>query len=144
MAEQQRPTDAVKSYFPDNGPSTSQVIAVVTLFPIGGILLSIAALIFIGTLFGVAVSIPVFLLFSPIIVPAVITIGLAVAGFLTSGVFGITALSSVTWIINYFMKMRGSWHEQFDQARRCVGDTAGHVGQMVRELGQKAQDAAWT
>ncbi|KAL1554185.1 Oleosin 18.2 kDa-like [Salvia divinorum] len=146
MAEHhhQRPADAVKAYLPDNGPSTTQVVSIATLFPVGSILLSLAGLILTCTLFGIAVSVPLFLLFSPIIVPAVMTLTLAVAGFLTSGVFGITALSSFTWIITYFMKMRASLPGQFEQAKRRVGDAAGHMGQTVREVGQKAQDTVWS
>ncbi|XP_041999716.1 oleosin H2-like [Salvia splendens] len=146
MAEHhhQGPTDAVKSYLPDNVPSTSQGLAVAILFPFGSILLSLSVLILTSTLFCIAVSAPLFLLFSPIIVPAVITLALAVVGFLTSGVFGITALSSFMWIVTYFRKMRASWPEQFEQARRRVGDAASHVGQSVREVGQKAQATAWS
>ncbi|KAH6761572.1 Oleosin family protein [Perilla frutescens var. hirtella] len=132
--QQHRPTHDTSRHLHDKGPSTSQVLAVATLFPVGGFLLGLAGLILTGTLFGLAVSTPLFLIFSPIIVPAVIAIALAVAGFLTSGVFGITALSSVSWIFNYFRRMRANWPEQFDQARRRVGDTASHMG-------QKAQDA---
>ncbi|KAL8547687.1 hypothetical protein ACS0TY_007128 [Phlomoides rotata] len=142
MAEQHhqyRPTDTITTYS-QNRPSTSQVIAVVTLFPVGGILLFLAGLILTGTLIGLTVAVPLFVIFSPILVPAVLTIALAVSGFITSGAFGITALSSISWIINYFRRMKGSWAEQFDQVGRHVQDTAVHVDQRVREGGQKGRD----
>ncbi|XP_047944538.1 oleosin H2-like [Salvia hispanica] len=130
MAENhhQGPTDVPST-------STSQGLAVAILFPLGSILLSLSVLILTSTLFGIALSAPLFLLFSPIIAPAVITLALAVLGFLTSGVFGITALSSFMWIVTYFRKMR----EQFEQARRRVGDAASHVGQ----TGPKPPHGLW-
>ncbi|KAI3454446.1 hypothetical protein Pfo_011109 [Paulownia fortunei] len=125
---------------PRQGSSTSQVLAVVTLFPVGGILLCLAGIILTGTLIGLAVATPLFVIFSPILVPAALTIALAVTGFLTSGAFGITALSSISWLLNYVRRMRGSLPEQLEQARRRVQETAGHMGQKARETGQKAQD----
>ncbi|PIN21190.1 hypothetical protein CDL12_06111 [Handroanthus impetiginosus] len=145
MAEQHREpqqstSDAIKSYLPDNGSSTSQVLAVVTLFPVGSFLLILAGLTLAGTLIGLTVATPLFVIFSPIIGPAVLTIALAVAGFLTSGAFGITALSSISWLLNYVRRTRGSLPEQLEHARRRVQDTASHMGQKTREAGQKAQD----
>ncbi|KAL0341467.1 UNVERIFIED_CONTAM: Oleosin [Sesamum calycinum] len=69
--------------------------------------------------------------------PAALTIALAVTGFLTSGAFGITALSSISWLLNYVRRMRGSLPEQLDHARRRVQET---VGQKTTEAGQKTQD----
>lgn len=137
--QQIQPTEAMKSLVPQKGPSKSQVLAVVTLFPVGGALLCLAGLTLTGTLIGLAVATPLFLLFSPVLVPAVLTIALAVTGFLTSGAFGITALSSLSWIINY---LRGPAREQLEHGKRRVQDTAGTMGQRTRETGQKAQEAA--
>lgn len=83
-------------------PSVTQILAIVTLLPVGGTLLCLAGITLVGTLTGLAVATPVFLLFSPVLVPAALTLALAVAGFLTSGAFGITGLTSFSWILNYF------------------------------------------
>ncbi|KAL2459538.1 Oleosin 5 [Forsythia ovata] len=122
------------------GPSTSQVLAVVTLFPVGGVLLCLAGLTLAGFLIGLALTTPLFVIFSPVLVPAVLTIGLAVVGFLTSGAFGITALSSLSWLINYMRRVSGTMPEQLEHTKRRVQDTAGQIGQKARETGQKAQD----
>lgn len=145
MAEQlqvpQRPTDAGgKGILLQKGTTTAQVLAVVTLLPVGGVLLGLAGMTFIGTLIGLAVTSPLFVIFSPILVPAVIAIGFAVIGFLTSGAFGITALSSLSWIVNYLRSMTGSLPEHVDQAKRRVQDTAAPVGQKAREVGQRGQE----
>ncbi|EYU22164.1 hypothetical protein MIMGU_mgv1a021055mg, partial [Erythranthe guttata] len=102
------------------GPSTSQVLAVVALFPVGGTLLFLAGLVLTGTVVGLAVAAPLFLIFSPILVPAALTLALSVAGFITSGAFGITALSSVAWLLNYVRRMRWSSPEHFEHTRRRV------------------------
>ncbi|KAL2459482.1 Uncharacterized protein Fot_54731 [Forsythia ovata] len=122
------------------GPSTSQVLAVVTLFPVGGVLLCLAGLTLAGSLICLALTTPLFVIFSPVLVPAVFTIGLAVVGFLTSGAFGITALSSLSWLINYMRRVSGTMPEQLEHTKRRVQDTAGQIGQKARETGQKAQD----
>lgn len=139
MAEEQQlqrhhPTDSIADYFQEKGPSTSQILAVITLFPIGAVLLCLAGLTLAATLLGLAVSTPLFVLFSPILLPAVLTIAFAVVGFLTSGAFGITALSSVTWLINYFRGMKGSFPEHLEHARRRVQETVGHTGQKAQDV----------
>ncbi|GAA0184886.1 hypothetical protein LIER_32174 [Lithospermum erythrorhizon] len=135
----------------EKSPSGTQILAVVTLFPLGGALMCLAGLILAGTLIGLAVSTPLFILFSPILVPAVLTIGLAVTGFLTSGAFGITALSSLSWIINYMrggkgqhigQMVQGQGQSYIEQAKRGVRDTAGYIGQKTKDVGQKTQEAA--
>ncbi|KAF3959506.1 hypothetical protein CMV_015687 [Castanea mollissima] len=139
----QRPSDAMKGTSSENnqeGPSASEVLAVVTLLPIGGFLLIFAGLTFVGTVIGLAVSTPLLVIFSPVLVPAAIVIGLAVAGFLTSGAFGITGLSSLSWIVNYLRQTRVPEH--MDNAKRRVQDTAGYYGQRAREMGQNVKEKA--
>ncbi|KAF5193364.1 Oleosin [Thalictrum thalictroides] len=146
--QQQSPTDAIKSMLPDRGPTASQVIAVVTLFPLGGFLLILAGLTLAGTVVGLAVATPVFILFSPVLVPAALTIGLAVTGFLTSGAFGLTGMSSMAYILNYLRQIFGKiaqqlsekvqqMPDQMESAKRRVQDTAGHLGQRTKEVGQQ-------
>lgn len=137
----QRPTDVLKSILPEKGPSKSQVLAIVTGLPIGGFFLLLAGLTLTGTLIGLALATPVFIIFSPVLVPAVLTLAAAVFGFLTSGVFGITALSSLTWLLNQ-LRGFGRVPEPLEQAKKRVHDTAGQVGHKTREVGQKAQEAA--
>lgn len=139
---QQQPQEGFKSLLPEKGPSTSQVLAVVTLFPLGGFLLLLAGLTLTGTLIGLTVATPLFVIFSPVLVPAALTIALAVTGFLTSGAFGITAISSFSWIVNYLRRVKDSWPEQAEHAKRRVQDTAGHLGHRAREAGQTIQGKA--
>ena len=128
----------------ERGLSTQQVLALVTLLPLGGFLLLLAGLTFAGTLLGLAVSTPVFLIFSPVLVPAALAVALAVAGFLTSGAFGVTGLSSLSWLAGYVRRMnfRVSPEHAAELAKRRVQDTAGFLGQKTREAGEAVQSKA--
>ncbi|KAF2293291.1 hypothetical protein GH714_040666 [Hevea brasiliensis] len=137
--QQQRPgMEGFNGVFPEKGggPSTSQIIAVVTLLPLSGTLLFLAGITLTGTLIGLAITTPVFVVCSPVLVPVALVIGLAVVGFLASGAFGITALSSLSWMANYIREMRGKLPQQMEQATRRLQET---TGQKARELGQTGQ-----
>ncbi|KAF6157452.1 hypothetical protein GIB67_004390 [Kingdonia uniflora] len=132
----------MKSLLPDKGPSASKVVAVATLFPIGGILLTLAGLTLTGTIIGLALATPLFIIFSPVLVPAAIAICLAVTGFLTSGAFGLTALSSLSWIINYMRRFSSNMPEHMEHAKRRMQEAAGTAGQKTREVSQGVQQKA--
>ncbi|KAM0932861.1 putative oleosin [Dioscorea sansibarensis] len=136
------PQEGMKGILPDKGqgPSASKVLAVATLLPVGGSLLGLSGVTLAGTVLGLAVATPLFLLFSPVLVPAAITIGLAVLGFLTSGAFGLTAVSALSWILNYLRCARVPEH--MEHAKRRMADAAGQFGQRAREAGQTVQSKA--
>ncbi|XP_040990595.1 oleosin H2-like [Juglans microcarpa x Juglans regia] len=147
---QQRPTDAMKGMFAGQkgqaqGPPTSKVLAVVTLVPVAGFLLLLSGLTLAATLIGLAVSTPLFVMCSPVLVPAAAVIGLAMTGFLASGAFGITGISSLSWIANYLRRARLP-AEHLEHAKRRAQETAGQMGQTVsgkaQETAGRAQEAA--
>lgn len=147
---QQNPPYATQtqSIFPEKGPSPSQVLALATLLPFGAFLLMLAGITLTGTVVGLAVTTPLFVIFSPVLLPAALVIGLAVTGFLTSGAFGVTALSSFTWLANYLRRSR--LLEQLEFANRRAQETMGQsvkesgeaVQSKVQEAGQEAQNKA--
>jgi hypothetical protein len=87
-------------------PSTSQIIVLATLVPFGATLLILAGLTLTATVIGLAVTTPLFIFFSPVLFAAAVVIGLAIAGFLTSGAFGVTSLSSFAWVASYLRRSR--------------------------------------
>ncbi|KAJ7970791.1 Oleosin family protein [Quillaja saponaria] len=140
---QHRNEGGVKTLLPERGPSSSQVIAVITGLPVGGTLLGLAGLTLVVTLIGLAVTTPLFILFSPVLVPAALALGLAVTGFLASGAFGLTALSSLSWVMKYIRSWtQGTVPQMADQAKRRAADMAGYVGQKTKEVGQDIQGKA--
>ncbi|KAL4621543.1 hypothetical protein ACB092_06G236300 [Castanea dentata] len=102
----------MKSHFQQRGPSTTKVLAVLALLL-------------------VAVSTPLFIIFSPVLVPAAIVIGV-VTEFLCAEAFGLTGLSSLSWVLNHIV----------DQAKRRMKDMAGYVGQKTKEVGQEIESKA--
>ncbi|KAL5172136.1 P24 oleosin isoform B [Glycine soja] len=127
-------------YHSERGPTTSQVLAVVAGLPVGGILLLLAGLTLAGTLTGLVVATPLFIIFSPVLIPATVAIGLAVAGFLTSGVFGLTALSSFSWILNYIRETQPASENLAAAAKHHLAEAAEYVGQKTKEVGQKTKE----
>lgn len=110
--------------------------------PVVGTLLALAGLLLAGSVIGLLVAIPLFLLFSPVIVPAALTVGLATTGFLAAGMFGLTGLSSISWVMNYIRGTRKSVPEQLEYAKRRMADAVGYAGQKGKELGQNVQNKA--
>ncbi|VFQ95624.1 unnamed protein product [Cuscuta campestris] len=106
-------------------PTTQQIIAAAALFTVGAALLGLSGLTFAGTIIGIAVATPLFVLFSPIIIPAALSIALAVTGVVASGAFGITALSSLYWLARYMRRMRGPAREQLEHAMWRVQEHPG-------------------
>nr|ADB03185.1 oleosin II [Vernicia fordii] len=120
-------------------PSTSKVLAVITLLPLGGGLLALSGITLVGTLIGLAITTPLFFIFSPVLVPAAFVLGLAVMTFLASGAMGLTGLTSLSWVLKYVQEATRNIPEQLDQARRRMQDMAGYVGQKTKEMGQEIQ-----
>ncbi|CAE6203907.1 unnamed protein product [Arabidopsis arenosa] len=131
-----------KSMMPESGPSTTQVLSLLIGVPVVGSLLALAGLLLAGSVIGLMVALPLFLLFSPVIVPAALTIGLAMTGFLASGMFGLTGLSSISWVMNYLRGTRRTVPEQLEYAKRRMADAVGYAGQKGKEMGQHVQSKA--
>lgn len=95
MADRARPDGLL----PEKSPSSSQAITVATVFPIGGILLTLSGLILTATIVGFTATLPLFLLFSPVLVPAAALIGFALVGFFVSGAMGVSAVAALSWMV---------------------------------------------
>ncbi|OIW12384.1 hypothetical protein TanjilG_04133 [Lupinus angustifolius] len=124
------------------GPSATHTLAVVIGVPIGGMLLFLAGLSFVGSLIGLAVVTPLFILFSPVLVPAALTIGLAVAGILASDACGVMGLMSFSWMVNFIMQTQGGggYTSVPEMAKHRVADAVEYVGQKTKDVGQKTKE----
>ncbi|XP_075499659.1 oleosin H1-like [Primulina tabacum] len=122
------------------GPTTSQIIAVVTLLPVTGTLLCLAGITLVGTLIGLAVATPLLVIFSPILVPAVILIGGATTAFLTSGAFGLTGLSSLSWVLSSFRQSTGK--EPLEYAKQRMQEATIQVGEKTKQVGETIKSKA--
>lgn len=75
-----------------------QIAKAATAVTAGGSLLVLSALTLVGTVIALTVATPLLVIFSPILVPALITVALLITGFLSSGGFGIAAITVFSWI----------------------------------------------
>ncbi|KAJ4820106.1 Oleosin [Rhynchospora pubera] len=139
-------TESVKSIVPDKGPTRSQAIAVAILFPTGGFLLTLSGLALTASVVGMGLLAPVFLLFSPVLVPAALLMALVVTGFLTSGALGLGGLSSLACFARAARDLVTKAPETIEQSKRKMAEAAGAAGQKAKEVAQalpsKAQEVA--
>ena len=119
------------------GPPASKVLAVLTMIHVGGGLLALACITLVGTLIGLTVTTPLFILFSPVLVPAALLIGFAVTSILASGALGLTGFRSLSRVARYVRP--GGY---LDQAKRRMQDMAGYVGQRTKEVDREIQRKA--
>ncbi|XP_057528301.1 oleosin L-like [Amaranthus tricolor] len=103
-------------------PRAHQVVKAGSAITAGGSLLILSALTLAGTVIALCVATPLLVIFSPVIVPAAITVVLLITGFLASGGLGVAAVSVLAWIYRYMTgrNPRGS-NDQLEQARMKLG-----------------------
>ncbi|XP_076904925.1 oleosin L-like [Bidens hawaiensis] len=115
-------------------PRVHQAVKAVTAVVAGGSLLVLSGLILAGTVIALTITTPVLVIFSPVLVPAAITLFLLATGFLTSGGFGVAALTVLSWIYRYATGGNPPGSDSFDEARDKLGYKA-------REMKGKAEHA---
>ncbi|KAL3599266.1 hypothetical protein D5086_007184 [Populus alba] len=85
--------DLQKSKQPRQQPRSHQVVKATTAVTTGGFLLVVSSLTFTATVILLAIATPLLIIFSPVIVPAMIAVHLLLMGFLASGGFGVTGIT---------------------------------------------------
>jgi len=134
--------EQVKGMIHDKGPTASQALTVATLFPLGGLLLVLSGLALAASVVGLAEATPVFLIFSPVLVPAALLIGMSVTGFLTSGALGLGGLSSLTCLANTARQAFQRTPDYVEEARRRMAEAAAHAGHKTAQAGHAIQSRA--
>ncbi|CAN8302291.1 unnamed protein product [Cochlearia groenlandica] len=105
-----------------NHPKARQMVKTATAVAAGGSLLVLSGLTLAGTVIALAVATPLLIIFSPVLVPAVITVVLIITGFLASGGFGIASITAFSWLYRY---VSGS-DQKIENARMKVGNRGHH------------------
>ncbi|PSS32444.1 Oleosin like [Actinidia chinensis var. chinensis] len=85
-----------------------------------------------GTVIALALATPLLVIFSPVLVPAAISMCLLLTGFAASGGFGVAAVTVFSWMYRYLTGKQPPGSEQLDQARMKLGMKA-------REMKDKAE-----
>ncbi|KAH0456826.1 hypothetical protein IEQ34_014733 [Dendrobium chrysotoxum] len=110
-----------------------QLLKAVTAVATGGSLLAISGLTMAGTVIVLAVATPLLVIFSPVLVPAAIAIALIISGFLTSGGFGVAALSVLAWMYRYLTGKHPVGADQIDQARARIAAKARDIKESAQQ-----------
>lgn len=130
----------------EHSPTSSQVLGLFTLLTAGGILLFLGGLTVTGIVITLLLLTPVFILFSPILVPAGFVLFLCTGGILAAIAAGVTTISVISWIYNYFKGRHPPGAEQIDYARMRLQDTAEQMKHKARDITgaiqSKVQEAA--
>eukprot|EP00249_Psilotum_nudum_P032216 c47474_g1_i1 orf=99-530(+) len=120
-----------------------QVFGIIVLLITGGIVVFLVGLLAIGGLFALILFSPLFIIFSPVLVP------LGGFLFLTTAVplgLGVASIFAISWIYNYVEGRPPVGAEQFHHARLRVLDAASRIKHRAEEYGSTlhgtVQDAA--
>ncbi|KAL4574913.1 hypothetical protein LXL04_021753 [Taraxacum kok-saghyz] len=115
-------------------PRAHQAVKAATAATAGGSLLVLSGLTLAGTVIALTIATPLLVIFSPVLVPAAITVFLLATGFLTSGGFGVAAVTVLSWIYKYATGGHPPGADSLDQARDKLGYKA-------REMKGRAEQA---
>ncbi|KAK7343969.1 hypothetical protein VNO77_13125 [Canavalia gladiata] len=112
---------------------STQIVKAATAVTAGGSLLIMAGLILSATIIALTIVTPLFVIFSPVLVPAVITVVLLSMGFLASGGFGVAAITVLAWIYQYITGKHPPGADQLDTARHKLFNKA----REIKDYGQQ-------
>ncbi|KAI4320094.1 hypothetical protein MLD38_033608 [Melastoma candidum] len=124
-------------HHPEHRPATRQVVKAATAVTAGGSLLVLSALTLAGTIVALIIATPLLVIFSPVLVPAVITAGMLITGFMTSGGFGIAAVTVLSWIYRYMTGKHPPGADQLDQARLKLASKAREMKDRAEQFGHQ-------
>lgn len=122
---------------PDQASRSQQVVRAATAVTAGGSLLILSGLILAATVIALTIATPLFVIFSPVLVPAVITVALIFIGFLASGGFGVAAVTVLSWIYRYVTGKHPPGADQLDLARLKLASKAREMKDRAEQFGQQ-------
>ncbi|KAK3029826.1 hypothetical protein RJ639_038260 [Escallonia herrerae] len=111
--------------------ASRQLVKTATAVTLSGSLMTLSGLTLAATVIGLVVATPVLLIFSPVLVPAVVTLFLLFAGFLASGGLGATAAFVLYWTYRFLTGKRPM--EQLDRIRGRIADAATEAKDRAQE-----------
>ncbi|XVF11293.1 hypothetical protein REPUB_Repub08aG0014400 [Reevesia pubescens] len=115
-------------------PRSHQMVKAATAVTTGGSLLALSGLTMAGTVIALTIATPLFVIFSPVLVPAVIAVALLVTGFMVSGGFGIAAITALSWMYRYVSGRHPPEADQLDQARIKLASKAREMKDRAEQL----------
>ncbi|KAK4365846.1 hypothetical protein RND71_013726 [Anisodus tanguticus] len=122
----------------DQQQLSRQVAKTTTAVTVGGSLMVLSGLTLAATVIGLAIATPLLVIFSPVLVPAVLTLGLILGGFLASCGFGATASFVFYWMYRYVTGKHPIGATKIDYARDKLAHAAHDVKEKAEQLGHQA------
>ncbi|KAJ3680573.1 hypothetical protein LUZ60_016851 [Juncus effusus] len=105
-------------------PMMTSALKAISAAVAGGSMLVLSGLTLASTVIALTIATPLLVIFSPVLVPAAIAIGLLGAGFVTSGSLGVAALSVFSWMYKYLTGKHPPGADQLDQAKARLASKA--------------------
>ena len=115
-----------------------KVAKTTTAVTLTGSLLVLSALTLAATVIGLVLATPVFVIFSPVLVPATIAVFLLGAGVFTAGGLGATATFVLTWMYKYVSGQHPVGADQLDMIKSKIVGTAEDIREKSAQLGHEA------
>ncbi|KAI3775691.1 hypothetical protein L1987_45440 [Smallanthus sonchifolius] len=109
---------------PSQASRTRQIVKAATLSTTGGSFLVLSGLKLTGTVIALTMVTPLLLIFSPVLIPAGITIFLLAIGFLASGGFGLAAFAVLSLMYKCVKSRHPNDTDSSDQTRQTMGHKA--------------------
>ncbi|KAK1372322.1 Oleosin [Heracleum sosnowskyi] len=119
-------------------PISHKVAKTTTAVTLTGSLMILSGLTLAATVIGLVLATPVFVIFSPVLVPAVITICLLGAGVFTAGGLGATATFVLTWMYRYVTGKHPIGADMLDMIKSKIVGTAEGIREKSAQLGSDA------
>ncbi|XP_050253793.1 oleosin Cor a 13-like [Quercus robur] len=132
MAELQQ-----QSQYQQQPGQQSQAQQVVRAATAGGSLLILSCLVRAAIVIALTITTPLFVIFSLVLVLAVITVALIFMGFLASGGFGVAAVTVLSWIYRCVTGKHPPGADQLDHARLKLASKALEMKDSAEQLGQQ-------
>ncbi|PIM97254.1 hypothetical protein CDL12_30276 [Handroanthus impetiginosus] len=124
-------------YDPGKQQLSHQVAKTTTAITLGLSLMILSGVTLAATVIGLVLATPLLVIFSPVLVPAAVTLFLIFAGFVTSAGFGATASFVLYWMYRYAIGKHPIGADQLDRAQEKIAYAAHDVKERAHEFGQK-------
>ncbi|KAL9406711.1 hypothetical protein Peur_003683 [Populus x canadensis] len=126
-----------QSQQPGKQPRSQQIVKATTAVTAGGSLLVLSGLTLAATVILLTIATPLLVIFSPVIVPAVMTVSLLLMGFLASGGFGVAGITAMSWIYGYVTGRHPPGSDQLEQARMKLAVKAREMKDRAEQFGHQ-------
>ncbi|KAL3696232.1 hypothetical protein R1sor_010308 [Riccia sorocarpa] len=130
----------MKETLQEQAPNQRQLIGAVTIVTVIVLLTTIGGLVTGGLAIGAAVLTPVFIFFSPVLVPLGTVFFVGVAGLLSAAGVTLVGVSTLRWLYHYFMGYHPVGSDKVDAAKNRIVDTASHLKERASDYVHDAQE----